>query len=73
MAGAVRAPSGSLVNVPALGQLGVGKLRKYDELGRAVVYFGGEGNRILAPKTPIARARSTTLVRMVSDERSPDL
>lgn len=51
------APVGSLVNVLALGQLGVGKLHKYDELGRAVVHFGGEGTRILAPKTPIARAR----------------
>lgn len=51
------APIGSLVNVLALGQLGVGKLHKYDELGRAVVHFGGEGTRILAPKTPIARAR----------------
>ena len=53
----MNAPVGSLVNVSALGQLGVGKLHKYDELGRAVVHFGGEGTRILAPKTPIARAR----------------
>ena len=51
------APVGSLVNVAALGQLGVGKLHKYDELGRAVVHFSGEGTRTLAPKTPIARAR----------------
>lgn len=50
-------PIGSLVNVAALGQLGVGKLHKYDDLGRAIVHFGGEGTRILAPKTPIARAR----------------
>jgi ATP-dependent helicase HepA len=53
----VTAPIGSLVNVLALGQLGVGKLHKYDELGRAVVHFGGEGTRTLAPKTPLARAR----------------
>lgn len=53
----MNAPVGSLVNVAALGQLGVGKLHKYDELGRAVVHFGGEGTRTLAPKTPIARAR----------------
>ena len=51
------APAGSLVNVAALGQLGVGKLHKYDELGRAVVHFGGEGTRTLAPNTQIARAR----------------
>lgn len=51
------APIGSLVNVAALGQLGVGKLHKYDELGRAVVHFGGEGTRTLAPKTHMARAR----------------
>ena len=50
----MNAPVGSLVNVIALGQLGVGKLHKYDELGRAVVHFGGEGTRTLAPKTPIA-------------------
>jgi ATP-dependent helicase HepA len=53
----VTAPIGSLVNVAALGQLGVGKLHKYDELGRAIVHFGGEGTRILAPKTPIVRVR----------------
>lgn len=53
----MNAPVGSLVNVAALGQLGVGKLHKYDELGRAVVHFGGEGTRTLAPKTVIARAR----------------
>ncbi|WP_400766987.1 SNF2-related protein [Methylosinus sporium] len=41
----------------ALGQLGVGKLHKYDDLGRAVVHFGGEGTRIIAPKTPISRVR----------------
>jgi ATP-dependent helicase HepA len=51
------APIGSLVNVAALGQLGVGKLHKYDELGRAVVHFDGEGTRTLARKTEIARAR----------------
>ena len=50
-------PVGSLINVAALGQLGVGKLHKYDELNRAVVHFSGEGTRILAPKTPFARAR----------------
>lgn len=53
----VTAPVGSLVNVLALSQLGVGKLHKYDELGRAIVHFGGEGTRILAPKTPLSRAR----------------
>lgn len=53
----VSTPVGSLVNVAALGQLGVGKLHKYDELGRAVVHFSGEGTRTLAPRTPIARAR----------------
>lgn len=53
----MNAPVGSLVNVAALGQLGVGKLHKYDELGRAVVHFGGEGTRTLAPNTFIARAR----------------
>ena len=51
------APVGSLVNVLALGQLGIGKLHKYDEIGRAVVHFGGEGTKILAPKTPIVRVR----------------
>jgi ATP-dependent helicase HepA len=50
-------PIGSLINVAALGQLCVGKLHKFDELGRAIVHFGSEGTRILAPKTPIARAR----------------
>lgn len=54
------APIGSLVNVAALGQLGVGKLHKYDELGRAVVHFPGEGTRTLAPRTPIARVRLST-------------
>lgn len=53
----MNAPVGSLVNVAALGQLGVGKLHRYDELGRAVVHFGGEGTRTLAPRTPMARAR----------------
>ena len=62
-------PKGSLVNVSALAQLGVGKLREYDDLGRAIVYFGGEGNRILAPKTEIIRARlsSGTPVRFRID------
>ena len=41
----------------ALGQLGIGKLHKYDETGRAFVHFGGEGTKILAPRTPIARVR----------------
>jgi hypothetical protein len=58
------APVGSLVNVVALGQLGVGKLRKYDELGRAVVYFDGEGTRILAPRTPTSRARLSDCTRV---------
>lgn len=57
MGASLKAPIGSLVNVLALSQLGVGKLHKYDELGRAVVHFGGEGTRILAPKTPLVRAR----------------
>lgn len=62
-------PIGSLVNVSALAQLGVGKLREYDDLGRAIVYFGGEGNRILAPKAEIIRARlsSGTPVRFRID------
>ena len=50
-------PVGSLVNVLALGQLGVGKVHSHDELGRTVVYFNGEGNRIMARNTPIVRAR----------------
>ncbi|RWX60124.1 hypothetical protein EN780_32825, partial [Mesorhizobium sp. M4B.F.Ca.ET.089.01.1.1] len=45
------------MNVLALGQLGVGKLHKYDELGRAIVHFSGEGTRIIAPNTPIVRTR----------------
>ena len=53
----VTAPVGSLVNVAALGQLGVGKLHKYDPLGRAVIHFGGEGTRTIAPRTPISRVR----------------
>jgi ATP-dependent helicase HepA len=52
-----KAPVGSLVNVQALSQLGVGKLHKYDELGRAVVHFSGEGTRIIAANTPVVRAR----------------
>src|SRR3546814_15485094 len=51
------APIGSLVNVSALGQLGVGKLHKFDELGRPIVHFGGEGTRTLAQKTSMSRAR----------------
>src|SRR4051812_41772954 len=51
------APLGSLVNVLALGQLGIGKLHKYDEFGRAVVHFGGEGTKIIAQTTPMARVR----------------
>jgi superfamily II DNA or RNA helicase len=68
----VTAPIGSLVNVAALGQLGVGKLHKYDELGRAVVHFGGEGTRILAPRTPIFRARlsETTPVKFKTSSGS---
>jgi superfamily II DNA or RNA helicase len=64
----LNAPIGSLVNVLALGQLGVGKLHKYDELGRAIVHFGGEGTRTLAPKTPVVRARlsGSTPVRFKS-------
>jgi len=50
-------PIGSLVNVSALGQLGVGKLHKFDELGRPIVHFGGEGTRTLAQKTSMSRAR----------------
>jgi ATP-dependent helicase HepA len=50
-------PIGSLVNVAALSELGVGKLHKYDELGRAVVHFSGEGTKTLAPKAPMSRAR----------------
>lgn len=53
----MNAPVGSLVNVAALGQLGVGKLHKYDELGRAVVHFAEEGTSTLAPKTAMVRAR----------------
>ncbi len=53
----VNVPAGSLVNVLALGQLGIGKLHKYDAIGRAFVHFGGEGTKILAPRTPISRVR----------------
>ena len=62
-------PIGCLVNVSALAQLGVGKLRKYDDLRRAVVYFGEEGDRIIAPNTSIVRAKlsSGTPVRFRID------
>lgn len=55
--GAPGAPVGSLVNVLALAQLGLGKLHSYDEMGRAVVHFSGEGTRILAPTTPFTRVK----------------
>lgn len=65
----VTAPIGSLVSVEALGQLGVGKLHKYDQLGRAIVHFRGEGTRILARGVIIARARlsPSTPVKFKSD------
>lgn len=55
--GEIAVPIGSLVNVTALASFGIGKLHKYDELGRAVIHFSGEGTRTVAPKTPIVRVR----------------
>ncbi len=67
-------PIGSLVNVLALSQLGIGKLHKYDELGRAIVNFSGEGKRIIARNTPIVRARlgkaTPVRFRMASNEEA---
>src|SRR3954449_5403922 len=44
---------------------GGSKVYRYDELGRAVVHFGDQATKILAPNTPIARVRlsGATLVR----------
>nr|WP_304655114.1 SNF2-related protein [Neorhizobium galegae] len=53
----VTIPIGSLVNVTALANFGIGKLHKFDEQGRAVIHFTGEGTRTVAPKTPIVRVR----------------
>jgi ATP-dependent helicase HepA len=53
----MKVPIGSLVNASTLGHLGVGKLHKYDERGRAIVHFGDQGTHTLAQTTPITRTR----------------
>ena len=56
----LKPPIGSLVSALSLSYLGVGKLHKYDERGRAVVHFGEEGTHVLAETTPTSRVRLST-------------